>query len=104
MEFIKIDNKQIFIYHYSDYNNADWVREKLKQSDFVSFKRSLHFTTNDSYEMELELDEFEDQYPPIAFLFAELVNDYYQIKKRIIGTKNNFFFHKDIDLRSEYFI
>lgn len=104
MEFIKIDNQQIFIYHYSDYNNADWVREKLKQSDFVSFKRSLHFTSKDSYEMELEFDEFEDQYPPIAFLFAELVNDYYQIKKHVIGTKNNFFFHKDLELKSEFFI
>lgn len=104
MEFIKVDNKQIFIYRYSDYTNQDWVRENLKEHNSVAFKRVFYFTPNELYDLEIEFDEFDEPFPPIAFVFAELTNDYYQINRHVIGTKKNFFFHKDIDILLEYFI
>lgn len=109
MEFKIVDKTLIFIYHYSDYISIDWVKKSLQEKDQVSFKQTLHFTSEDVYEMEfeddeLEYDEFDEPFPPVAFLFAELKDDYYQIKRHIIRTKNNFFFHKDIDIQPEHLI
>ena len=105
MEFKTIDNTLIFIYHYSQYNNEDWVRLKLQESKSVTFKGTLYFTSEDVCETELEYDEFDEPFAPIAFLFAELKEgDYYQIKQHIIGTKNLFFFHKDLDIQPRYLI
>jgi len=67
MEFKEIGNTLIFIYYYSDYNNEDWVRESLKENDSVTFKRTLNFTSEDMCEIELEYDEFDAPFPPIAF-------------------------------------
>lgn len=104
MEFKKIDNKLIFIYHYSTYNSEDWIRENLQKNGSVIFKRTLNCAPEDVYEIELDYNEFDESFPPVAFLFAELKDDYYQIKRHIIDTKNNFFFYKDIDIQSEYLI
>ncbi|QHC84727.1 hypothetical protein AS589_07985 [Empedobacter brevis] len=104
MEFKIIDNALIFIYHYSEYNNGDWVRSNLQEVDSVVFKRILYFIPEDVYETEIEYDEFDAPFPPVAFLFAELKNDYYQIKRHIIRTENNFFFHKDLDIQLKFII
>lgn len=104
MEFKEIGNTLLFIYYYSDYINEDWVRESLKENDSVNFKRTLYFTSEDVCEIELEYDEFDAPFPPVAFLFADLKGDYYQLKRHIIGTKNNFFFHRDVEIQPEYLI
>jgi hypothetical protein len=104
MEFKRIDDKVIFIYHYSNYNEEDWVRKNLQEAGYVSFRRTLHFNSKDLYEIELKYDEFDEPFPPIAFLFAELKNDYYQIKSDIIDTTQKFLFHKEIDIEWWYLI
>lgn len=104
MEFWKIENQQLLIYHYSRYSSEDWVRKVLMEDNSVSFKRTLHFTSEDVNDVKIEFDDLEEPYPPIAFEFAILKKSYYRIKQGVIGTKNKFFFHESIDLKSEYFI
>ena len=107
MEFRKVDNLILFIYTYGTYNNfnnEDWVRESLDEDDSVIFKGTLEFTTDDVYEIELEHDEFDEPYEPIAFVLGELVGDYYKIKRHVIGTKHDFFFFKEINISSSHFI
>jgi len=100
MEFRKIDNKIIFVYYVSEYIGRDWVRENLKEKKEVTFKRTLTFKAHEEYEIQVEGDSdyeiFLEDFPPIGFEFAELKGDYYKVRKEIIGTKNDFYFHKEI--------
>ena len=108
MEFRKIDNKIIFVYYVSEYIGRDWVREILKEKKEVTFKRTLTFKAHEEYEIQIEgnsdYEDYLEEFPPIGFVFAELEGDYYNIRKETIGTKNDFYFHKGIDIQSEYLI
>lgn len=48
----------------------------MKENDSVTFRRTLYFTSKDVYEIELETDEFGEPFPPIAFVFGELINEF----------------------------
>ncbi|PZD79162.1 Shedu immune nuclease family protein [Mesonia sp. K7] len=120
MELKKIDNKLIFIYHYSEYQQNDWVREKLKENSEVTFKKTFTFLEEDEFEpspknkdefnFENEEDEDinifdENELPPISFILAELYDDgYYRIKKRITETKNQIYLFNELEIILEYFI
>lgn len=105
MIFKKIEDKVILIYYISDYSNDDWVRRNLEETNSVTFKRTLQFTNQDIFELEEEFEEDPSEpFQPTAFVFAELIDDYYRIKREVIGTKNDFYFSKDINIKAEYFI
>lgn len=108
MEFRKTDKKIIFVYYVSEYIGRDWVREILKEKKEVTFKKTLNFKAHDEYEIQVEensnYEDFLEEFPPIGFVFAELEGDYFKIRKETTGTKSDFYFHKDIDIQSEYLI
>lgn len=102
MEFITKGEYVIFIYHYTDRSDEDWVRDKLYEEGEVSFKRVLHFEPSDVY--EINCDDFEGPFSPVAFRIARLNNDYYYINPRVLRLKNKFFFHKDIQITRDFLI
>lgn len=125
MELKKIDNKLIFIYHYSEYQQNDWVREKLKENSEVTFKKTFTFLEEDEFEPSpIKKDEFnfenednvdladiakkmfgENEIPPISFELAKLDdNGYFKIKKRITETKNQIYLHNELEFHLDYFI
>ncbi|MCT4173474.1 DUF4263 domain-containing protein [Elizabethkingia anophelis] len=104
MEFEKIEDRLILIHHISDNINYDWVRDKLEKSGVVVLKKSLSFLLSDRYPIEYEKEPYDEYFPPSAFVLGKLIDDYYRISRSVVGTTNNFFFHKDIDFKSKYFI
>ena len=114
MELKKIDNKLILIYHYSEYQQDDWVRKKLDKDKEATFKRTLTFFKDEEFDLEVEnknidledIDIFNiTDFKPIGFVLATLSNNnYYKVNKKTIGTTNQVYIHKEIDIQIDYFI
>ncbi|WP_299111409.1 Shedu immune nuclease family protein [uncultured Winogradskyella sp.] len=115
MELTLIEGKLIFTYYYSEYQQNDWVREKLREDKEVTFKRTLTFKEKDEFKINKknnEKDEFDEisiyniaEFDPISFVLAELKEDgYYRIRKRITNTRNQVYLYKDLEFNINYFI
>jgi hypothetical protein len=110
IEFIKRDNKIIFIYHYSDAfaQENDWVREILKDKNTVNFKKTFSFSHNhyiDLDDVNYDEDDFEKDVPKsVSFVFAELEGDYFKVINGVISDKINCYIHKDCEIDFEFFV
>jgi hypothetical protein len=100
IEIEKLKSKLILKY-YSDFNPSNWVDEKLKSKD--NFTLQAIFKVNRKILSDRIQENFDE--PEFYFIIGELVDDdYYKIDKFVLGLKNNFFFHKSIELGIRHFL
>lgn len=112
MELIKLEDKIIFVYYFSEYFPNDWVSKNIEENGEISFKNTFHFLKSDMFNLEGKEDiindyeyfEEEEIPTPKAFILASLERDYYKIDKRKLQTKNTVYFYKEIELFIDYFI
>ncbi|MAL24111.1 MAG: hypothetical protein CMP05_05395 [Xanthomarina sp.] len=112
MELIKLEDKIIFVYYFSEYFPNDWVSKSIEENGEISFKNTFHFLKSDMFNLEGKEDiindyeyfEEEEIPTPKAFILASLERDYYKIDKRKLQTKNTVYFYKEIELFIDYFI
>lgn len=111
-EFEEVGNQIIFIYHNGDNVAPNWMRDKLKEDDELTYKSTFNFKTQHLYgedKLKFEQDDYDllkEVYGPdetYSFLFAELTGEYYKILEGIITKGINVFFHKSISLVPDYF-
>jgi hypothetical protein len=112
ISFEKID-KEIILTYSSDYVNRDWVREDLKSEEYVNIKSIFHFENKDLFqepkaganEEKVDFEElFDDDIPPISFVFAKKSQNYFKIVKNVLVENLEIYFHEDIDLELKYFL
>ncbi|MDT0687677.1 Shedu immune nuclease family protein [Autumnicola psychrophila] len=111
-EFEKVGNQIIFIYHYGENVPPNWMRDRLKQDDELTYKSTFNFKTHHLYgddKVRFEQDDYDllvELYGPdetYSFVFAELAGEYYKILEGVITKKISVFFHKSISLVPDYF-
>lgn len=107
ISFEKIEDKIILTYS-SDYANVDWVREDLKVDGNVTIKSIFHFESKDIFEVstyeDIEEEIFDDDVPPISFVFAKKDEAYFKVIKNVLVESIDIYFHEDIDLELKYFL
>jgi len=107
ISFEKTD-KEIILTYSSDYANVDWVREDLKVDESVTIKSIFHFKSKDVFEESTnefnDEDSFDDEIPPISFVFAKKNETYFKVIKNVLVENIDVYFHEDIDLELKYFL
>jgi hypothetical protein len=111
IKFWEKDNKIILSYTPDFNSNHDWVTEELDREGEVTIKMTFHFSSKDLYkpdthEVELQSeDEFDDMEPrTVNFVFARLKGDYYKIKKGILTSEFEIYFHKGMEITPKLFL
>ena len=111
IKFWEKDNKIIFSYTPDFNSNHDWVAEELDREGEVTIKMTFHFSSKDLYkpdthEVELQSeDDFDDMEPrTVNFVFARLKGDYYKIKKGILTSEFDIYFHKEMEITPKLFL
>lgn len=109
MRFEVIENKVICIYEYHEMINSDWVRIDLKEKGEVTFRKTLTFSVDDSFDLTLPeddfgLDDLDSDFKPVGFVFALKEGEYFKIKKNVITSKINIYFHEDYNLDINDFV
>lgn len=98
IEIEKIDDKLLLKY-YSDYQPTNWIEERLSSNKPFRLKGVFLFNEENLFKIEEDFD-YQDYY----FVIGILHNDYYQIDKKVLNLKNDFYFHKDIEFCEDFFI
>jgi hypothetical protein len=98
----------------SDFGPHDWVARKFKDGEAISLRSCFEFRVGDQLELAMENEvegdalEFdrEDRDEPRAYTFVlgKLNGEYYRLKSRVLGTKNTFYLHRDLDFSPKFFI
>jgi hypothetical protein len=94
---IKVINNNLVLIYSSDYSG--WIEERIKTKGYVKLKETFTFTEKHIIEKTLD----EELGGEFRFLLGEIDGDYYKLDKSIIGTKNQFYFHKDILFELKHF-
>ncbi len=98
IEIIK-EKEKLFLKYYSNYV-PNWIEEKLHSDDIFTIKGVFH--VNKENLNKGEETDFED--PEYYFKIGSLTQNYFQIDSSVFDLKNDFFFHKDIDISKKHFI
>lgn len=81
---------------------AGWIYNEIESHSEVTIGKRFHFKRSDVISGLSE--EPEDEFEPIEFKLADLIGDYYKIKKRKLNLSNDLYIHKDIDITRKTFI
>lgn len=76
-----------------------WVDNEFKNSNKIILNKTFTFLKEDVN--SFEINEGEEKF---EFILAKLVGEYFEIKARILGTTQNFFIYKNIELTANFFI
>lgn len=98
---IEIENSDPFLVlkYSSDFQSTDWIDEKLESNDWLAILRV--FRLNKTHFLKKTNDIYGQEY---HFKIAVLEGQYYKIDNSVLGLNNNFFFHKKLSLREEFFV
>lgn len=106
-------NTLILTYNYSQRGsyNDDWVRNNLKEDNFVRFKSVFHFTNDDLLEKSSVITKETPEsifdltdFPPVSFILGKKVGEYFKIEKRILDIAHNVYLHQSCEFALEMFI
>lgn len=99
IEIIK-EKKNLFLKYYSDYQPTNWIDEKLHSG--YNFTINGVFQVNKEIFIKKEDSDFEET--EYYFKIGFLTQDYFRIDSSVFDLKNDFYFHKDIDISKKHFI
>jgi hypothetical protein len=97
---IEKKDKLLLLKYYSDYQQTDWIDNKLESTE--DFKIKGVFLVSKSILFEIVVEDFEG--PEFYFIIGTLKDDYYQIDKSVFGISNDFYFSKDLDFHEDFFV
>lgn len=111
INFLKEDNKLLLRYIPEFPSSNNWIRDAIKTKGFVKLKKTFYYEDEDilnstEFQEETEVDDYEDfeMEHTTFFVFAELLGDYYKIKKGIIIDQFDIFIYKDVRLNINFFV
>lgn len=111
ISFLKENDKLVLRYIPEFPSSNNWIREAIKTNGFVKLKKTFYYENEDilnnsEFQDDTEVDDYEDlemEYTTF-FAFAELVGDYYKVKRGILIDHFDLFIHKDVRLNINFFV
>lgn len=100
-----LQNSELLLLEYQSDHGNPWAFKKLIIDEDVSLKNTYTFSKKDLNSLNLisSSEDDEDYDKPLKFIFGHLEEDYYKIKREILGIDISIFFHRDIKLTPKYF-
>lgn len=111
ISFFKDDDKLVLRYTPEFASSNNWIREAIKTKGFVKLKKTFYYENEDilnnsEFQDDTEVDDYDDleMEHTTFFGFAELVGDYYKVKRGILIDHFDVFIHKDVRLNTNFFV
>lgn len=105
ISFKKIDNNLIATYTTRN-DNIDWLYEKLDNDESYSFQKTFIFSKNDVWgnlrEDADKTNPFDE--PEVNFVFAELKDNYFLVRKGVLINKVDVYISQSIKVTTELFV
>lgn len=105
---LRIENKKIIATYNTSRESNQWVYDKLEAEEKYAFNKTFTFSRKDLYTSKEVKDENHndlfDGPEPIDFVFAELHNDYYEVKKGILTDKFGIYLYNALKISTDFFL
>jgi hypothetical protein len=105
------ENNKIVLTYIQEIGPDNWAFKELESEGEVTIKKTFTFSKDALYEPEEKTHEEnglifwdEGDPEPIHFVFAELIGEYYKVKKGVLIDKFDIYIHKSLKLESNLFI
>lgn len=100
---LKIDfNKNSLILIYKPDYPIDWIIERFKERESISFKGTFSLKRKNLFNKKFK--ELRNEDKEVQFKIGTIKNGYYKIDKTISNTKNDFYFHNSLKINIKYFV
>lgn len=102
-------NNDLLLLEYKPQNGSRWILDSLRDSGFVTIKKTYLFKRSDLYAEDSALDEEDeetvDHFGPESVIFrvAVLVDGYYRFEGRILSITNDVYICKDFKFQHKTF-
>lgn len=97
---IEKDKKRLILRYYSDFQPTTWLDKSLQADREFTLAGVFHL---DKLKFYKKIDDEFDQ-PDFLFVIGNLIGKYYKIDKSVFGVKNDFYFHKNINMTENLFV
>lgn len=111
INFLKKGNRLILCYTPEYAGSVNWITDAIKTKGFVKLKRTFHYTDEDilnntEFEETTEIDDYVDPEMEVTtfFVFAELIGDYYKVKRGVLIDNFDIFIDKNVPLKKNFFV
>lgn len=101
IEILKRDDLLLVRY---DTQGNNWIYSKFSYQDLAIIKKTFHITQDDLYISSDDDEKFDEDSDFIIFKIGTLIDEYYQINRKILSIEFDLYFHTSYDCSQDTFI